>query len=209
MAPARSAATTAPTGPLPACTQGDDRAPSRAYDQWASTLLDTRFRLPRGYVPPGLVSTARAGANDGHLVRRLVIRDLRAMVSAAREDGVTLEVTSGYRSYDGQASLHRHYADLLGPADGLLRAARPGHSEHQLGTALDFAAAPGAHAWLGGNGWRYGFLVSYPAGQRDVSCYTDEPWHLRYYGRARAAEIAESGLVPRAWLWEHAVAEGG
>ena len=51
------------------------------------------------------------------------------------------------------------------------------------------------------NAWRYGFVVSYPPGQRAVSCYRSEPWHVRYLGRTRAAAIHVSGLVPRAWLW--------
>jgi D-alanyl-D-alanine carboxypeptidase len=190
---------------VPACTRADDLAPSRAYAAWASTLLDTRYRVTRSYVPPGLVSTANAGANGGSRVRRLVIADLRAMVSAARRAGVTLRVTSGYRSFDAQKALYRYYVDRLGAEAGALRAARPGHSEHQLGTALDLANRPGAYAWIARNAWRYGFVVSYPPAKRAVSCYRSEPWHIRYVGRARSAAIHSSGLVPRAWLWLNVV----
>lgn len=203
VSPGRAAA--ADPAPLPACTRGDDPAPYRAYSQWASTFLDTRFRVGRGYVPPGLVSTANAGTNGGHRVRQLVISDLRAMVGAARRAGVALRVTSAYRSYDTQLALYRYYVSLLGPVEGALRAARPGHSEHQLGTALDIADRPGAYAWVARNAWRYGFVVSYPPGERAVSCYRSEPWHVRYFGRTRAAAIHVSGLVPRAWLWFHVV----
>ena len=187
--------------PVPACTRADDPAPFRAYPAWASTFLDTRFRVARSYVPPGLVSTANAGTNGGYRVRRLVIADLRAMVSAARRAGVALRVTSAYRSYGAQQALYRHFVALLGAAAGARRAARPGHSEHQLGTALDLANRPGAYAWIARNAWRYGFVVSYPPGKRTVSCYRSEPWHVRYVGRSRAAAIHASGLVPRAWLW--------
>ena len=48
-------------------------------------------------------------------------------------------------------------------------------------------------------------VVSYPPGQRAISCYRSEPWHVRYLGRTRAAAIHASGLVPRAWLWIHVV----
>ena len=81
VSPGRAAA--ADPAPLPACTRADDLAPYRHTTQWASTFLDTRFRLASSYVPPGLVSTANAGTNGGYRVRRLVIGDLRAMVSAA------------------------------------------------------------------------------------------------------------------------------
>ena len=198
-------AAAADPAPLPACTRGDDPAPYRAYSQWASTFLDTRFRVARSYVPPHLTSTANAGANGGYRVRPLVIDDLRAMVSSARRAGVTLRVTSAYRSYDAQAAVYRYYVGLLGPEAGALRAARPGHSEHQLGTALDFADRPGAYSWIARNAWRFGFVVSYPPGERAVSCYRNEPWHVRYVGRNRSAAIQASGLVPRAWLWINVV----
>lgn len=203
ISPGRAAA--ADPAPLPACTRADDLAPFRYASQWASTFLDTRFRVASTYVPPGLVSTANAGTNGGYRVRRIVIADLRAMVSAARRAGVSLRVTSAYRSYAAQKALYRYYVNLLGPEAGALRAARPGHSEHQLGTALDLADRPGAYAWIARNAWRYGFVVSYPPGQRAVSCYRSEPWHVRYLGRTRAAAIHASGLVPRAWLWIHVV----
>lgn len=192
--------------PLPACTTADEPAPFRGYSQWASTFIDTRFGLARAYVPPELVSTSNAGTNGGYLVRRLVIPDLRALVAAARAAGITIRVDSAYRSYARQAAVYAYYVDLLGPVQGALRAARPGHSEHQLGTALDIRNTTGAYAWIARNAWRYGFAVEYPKGQSAISCYRYEPWHIRYYGRTRAASIHASGMVPRAWLWTHVVA---
>jgi D-alanyl-D-alanine carboxypeptidase len=193
------------TTDVPPCTIGDDPAPFRAYSQWRSTFLDTRFRVGRRYVPPGLVSTADAGTNGGHRVRRLVVDDLRSMVRAARRDGVAIRIASGYRSWAEQRDLYEAFVDRLGPEQAALRAARPGHSEHQLGTAIDVADTSGAHAWVAARGWWFGFVVSYPPGERSVSCYRSEPWHLRYVGRTRAAAIHASGLVPRAWLWIHVV----
>jgi D-alanyl-D-alanine carboxypeptidase len=57
--------------------------------------------------------------------------------------------------------------------------------------------------WLLANSWRYGFVVSYPEGQTDRSCYSYEPWHLRYFGRELARSIHESGLTPREYLLTH------
>ena len=94
--------------------------------------------------------------------------------------------------------------------------ARPGHSEHQPGTALDlrivdgpapwsgdFASTP-AGRWLATNAWRYGFVISYPAGKSDVTCYAPEPWHVRYVGKTIAQEVEASGLTLREWLWREA-----
>lgn len=190
---------------VPACTVGDEPAPFRRLGQWRSTLLDTRFRLRRGYEPAHLVSTARAGLNGGYRIRRVVRDDLAAMARAARRAGVTLRVSSAYRSYRDQKALYDWFVERLGPEKAALRVARPGHSEHQLGTALDFANTDGAYAWLAGSSWRFGFILSYPKGERSVSCYRYEPWHVRYLGRPRAAEVRSSGEVLRAWLWLHVV----
>jgi D-alanyl-D-alanine carboxypeptidase len=198
--------TTNAAEPLPACTTADDPAPFRDYPQWRSTFVDTQYRVARAYVPPNLVSTAKAGANGGYRVRRLVLEDLRVLVKAARRAGVTIRVESAYRSFARQRDLYEHYVDLLGPEKGALRAARPGHSEHQLGTTLDLSNTRGAYDWLARRAHRFGFLVSYPPGERATSCYRNEPWHVRYVGRDRAAEIHASGLVPREWLWINVVA---
>ncbi len=195
----------AETSSVPACSVAGDPAPARAVSQWRSTLLDTQYRLPRRYVPPHLVSTAKAGLNGGHRVRRVVRDDLWAMVRAARRAQITLRVNSAYRSYREQRRLYRAMVARLGPGKAAGRAARPGHSEHQLGTALDVANTTGAHRWLRRHGWRYGFVISYPKGARSISCYGYEPWHVRYYGRTRAAAIHASDLVPRAWLWINVV----
>jgi D-alanyl-D-alanine carboxypeptidase len=49
--------------------------------------------------------------------------------------------------------------------------------------------------------WEYGFVMSYPRGKLDVTCYDFEPWHFRYVGRELAASIHGSGLTPREYLW--------
>jgi D-alanyl-D-alanine carboxypeptidase len=101
-----------------------------------------------------------------------------------------------------------------GYAAALRFSARPGHSEHQLGTTLDFTTAPGAPLsssfgaspagkWLARNSWRFGFVMSYPKGKQRLSCYGYEPWHFRYVGRDLARRIHASGDVPRVYLWEH------
>lgn len=43
--------------------------------------------------------------------------------------------------------------------------------------------------------------MSYPKGAQQQVCYTYEPWHYRYVGRAMAANQRSSGVVPRYWLW--------
>jgi D-alanyl-D-alanine carboxypeptidase len=183
------------------------------YDDWATTLVDTYYRLPATYAPPDLASTVKAGLSAGFYVRSLVIPDLAAMAAEAKAAGAAIDVESAYRSYATQQTTFQYWVNLSGYKAALTYSARPGHSEHQLGTTLDFKSAKAgsafggdwakspAGAWMMAHAWEYGFVLSYPKGQTAVSCYGYEPWHYRYFGRETAAAIHDSGLVTRAWLW--------
>jgi len=136
-----AAAVTVPK--LPACRYIDAATPLAGYDDWALTLLDTSFAVPSSYVPPDLVSTKSAGLNKGYLVRAVMVPDLKAMVKAAAAAGAPLAVVSAYRSYRTQSSTFWKWVRVLGAKVAPLSSARPGHSEHQLGLAIDFKARGG------------------------------------------------------------------
>jgi zinc D-Ala-D-Ala carboxypeptidase len=208
------AATVVSASALPPCRLADTLTKQRAYADWNRTLLDTTYRLTSGYYPSDLRSTVNAGLNSGHRVRALVIADLRAMARAARTAGARLAVQSAFRSYSTQRSTFAYWSRVSGYAAALRSSARAGHSEHQLGTTVDFRSYGGsapwyysdwgntkAGAWLKKNAWRYGFVMSYPKGKASVTCYAYEPWHYRYLGRAEAAKVRSSGLTLRQYLW--------
>jgi D-alanyl-D-alanine carboxypeptidase len=211
---APTASPSEPTAPpLPECTYADAPAERSTYRAWKRTLLDTRFALGRSYVPPGLVSTTQAGFDEDFLVRSLLIDDLAALRTAAASAGSPVALISAYRSYAQQAVLFEQRKEELGQETARRRVARPGHSEHQLGTAVDFKrpgqkdvsavfATTAQGRWLAGNAWLYGFIMSYPSGARGETCYAYEPWHFRYFGKEMAAEIHESGLTAREYLWK-------
>ena len=183
---------------LAACRVADEPAQHERYDQWAETLLDTAHSLGPDYVPPDLIAAEIAGRSVR--LRAFVVPELRALIDRAAADGVTISVASGYRSYRRQAQMVRQLIQAEGEASALLWAARPGHSEHQLGTTVDLA---GGADWLSENAWRSGFVMSYPPGRSPgLTCYRPEVWHYRYFGRERAAAIRGSGLSPREWLWQ-------
>jgi D-alanyl-D-alanine carboxypeptidase len=189
--------------PLPACTIADLPARHAGYDDWAVTLVDTSYGLDASYVPPDLVSVSEAGIPGGtNQVRSLVIDDLRALTEAAKAAGLSPRVNSAYRSYEDQAKVFNDLRAKYGLAYAEESAARPGHSEHQLGTAIDFGGVVGA--WLAAHAWEYGFIGSYPADSSPgLTCYKPEAWHYRYFGRQVAREIHDSGLTAREWLWRN------
>jgi D-alanyl-D-alanine carboxypeptidase len=193
---------TADRGELPACRIADEPAERATLSDWDRTLLDTERTLARSYAPEDLVPTAEAGIGGGGSVRAFVILDLESLVRAAAEAGVELSVISAYRSYDAQVRTFDSLERAYGRAFALESAARPGHSEHQLGTAIDI---DGGGTWLVEHAPEHGFVVSYPAERSPAfTCYKPEPWHIRYVGRDRAAAIRASGKSPREWLWAHA-----
>jgi D-alanyl-D-alanine carboxypeptidase len=220
-AAAAAAAATAPAAqpgdPLPECRYADVKTRYRSTDDWRKTLVDTERRVGSGYVPPGLVSVSQAGIGGSGRVRSALIDDLAAMANAAGDAGAGIAVRSAYRSYAQQKAVFRSWVNKYGYAEALRTSARPGHSEHQLGTTIDFRSADSARApwdyddwattapgaWMKANAWQYGFAMSYPRGKSGVSCYAYEPWHYRYYGRSIAAKIHASGTVPRRYLWKH------
>ena len=200
--------------PLPACTYQDVQTKYRTYEDWPRTLVDTILMVPSDYHPPDLVDTGTAGLNGGHAMRSHVAPDLKAMTDAARAAGRAIQVASAFRSYVTQQATFNHWVSVGGYQQALRTSARPGHSEHQLGTTFDFTSLGGrppweyadwaalpAGAWMAANAWRYGFVMSYPRDSFARVCYDYEPWHYRYVGRAAAAEIRASGLTLREWLW--------
>ncbi len=210
-----TATTVDAASPLPSCAVADTLTLHRTLADWPRSLLDTRYRLSSTYAPTDRRSTADAGLNGGYSVRKLVIADLKAMASAARAAGARLSVQSAYRSYATQKDTFDYWVRLHGYAYALKESARAGHSEHQLGTALDFRSYGGpapwdvtdwattkAGKWMKANAWKYGFILSYPKGKTSVTCYMYEPWHYRYVGRERAIWVHASGLTLREFLWK-------
>jgi D-alanyl-D-alanine carboxypeptidase len=177
--------------------------------------LDRTHALPAGYVPADLVPASSAGL-DGtsgeRLVRAALVDDLAAMRAAWQAAGLTITVDSAYRSHASQAATFDGWVARVGLEAARLRTARPGHSEHQLGTALDFgspgwsgrfgdwAVETAEGAWLAAHAWEYGFVMSYPAGAEDTTCFGYEPWHYRWIGRPAAAAQHASGDPLRVFL---------
>ncbi len=204
-------------GPLPDCRLDDILTEPRGYDDWEVTLVDWILTLGPKYRPPDLVSVREGGVAGSGLIREVVIEDLKAMAAAAEANGTPLVAWSPFRGYRQQRELFNGYAGWTGSRytnfdSAITFSARPGHSEHQTGLTIDFVAVGDTGltsnwevtrtgGWMARNAWKYGWLMSYPDGQKDAVCYRYEPWHYRYVGRELAARIRDSGLTIREYLW--------
>lgn len=202
---------------LPVCRYRDEPAVGDPDTDWATMVLDTIYTLGPDDRPRRLVSVRKAGIASelGARIIPAAIDDLRALHDASVEAGAEVAIRTAYRSWAQQATVFSHWVAVSNEKQARRISARPGHSEHQLGSALDFSGAgdplaPWDHddwgrtapgAWLREHAWRFGFVLSYPKGMTDRTCYAYEPWHYRYVGRQLAQAIQESGLTPREYLW--------
>ncbi|MBE6723731.1 MAG: hypothetical protein E7576_00835 [Ruminococcaceae bacterium] len=155
-------------------------------------IANKTYSLPRDYAPGGLTADCQAA--------------LDAMCAGAASDGIVLYPISTYRSYDYQEGLYNRYVERDGKAEADRYSARPGHSEHQTGLAIDLNSLEYAFAdtpegrWIAAHCHEYGFILRYPEGKEDVTGYRYEPWHVRYLGIATASAVAASGLTLEEYL---------
>jgi zinc D-Ala-D-Ala carboxypeptidase len=168
-------------------------SPSEPTRERLAWVNPSRCVMPCTYAPqPRLVRVDKQGVADpagGHLVDPVIQEPLRALVKAAHAAGHRLRIESAFRSYDDQARLFRENKQVG-------RVARPGHSEHQLGTTIDFRMPTlAAGDWLAEHAPDHGFVVSYPAGKQRITGYRPEPWHVRFVGQQVASELRTSGMI--------------
>ena len=169
--------------------------------------VDKQHRLPADCAPGDLVALPDAYvAAEAQLMRAEAADAAIRLFEAAATDGVFIYAVSSFRSYQDQEWTFNYHVSNMGLEQASRVSARPGHSEHQLGTTTDVVSASSGYTldgfvgtaeadWVAENAWRYGFIVSYPAGMESVTGYIYEPWHIRYVGAGVAAEVQHSGLT--------------
>ncbi|MCB8986247.1 MAG: M15 family metallopeptidase [Ardenticatenaceae bacterium] len=202
--------TTTPTAtPIPACTQ-------RMAQDDLLTLVTLTYGLSRDYAPQDLVPLSDYFPVDVTLgypteIREVAIGPLVDMVTAMQEAGLQPQIISGYRSYYAQSVAFSKWLEQ-NPDSATIVSAPPGHSEHQLGTAVDFGSPELADvvgepdiefhtyffktsegAWLLENAHRYGFTLSYTRETFELTGLYYEPWHYRYVGVEMATHLKELG----------------
>jgi len=122
----------------------------------------------------------------------------------AKNTGYALVAESGYRSYYTQVSVYNSEVKSFGKAKADSESARPGHSEHQTGWAVDIGKAgcfedcfgqTQAAQWLLANSYKYGFILRYPSDKVAITGYRNEPWHFRYIGTDLSTEMHNTNVT--------------
>ena len=134
------------------------------------------------------------------------LKDMFAAAKAAKND---LIVTSAYRSAADQKKLVAESIAKSGAAYTEKYVNQAGHSERQLGLAVDLSSVDKdckanfarcslkkeTAAWLANNSYKYGFILRYPEGKEDLTGIEAESWHFRYVGKDMAKLVHDSGLT--------------
>lgn len=155
-------------------------------------LIDKKHTVSADYVPKNLVKLVK---NDDYIINKNTLslrpdveQALRVMARAAKADGVILDVSSTYRSYEYQKNLFDYWVRVDGLEEAERESARPGTSQHQLGVAIDFGSIDDNYAqtksgkWVYEHAAEYGWSLSFPKEYEDVTGYKWECWHFRYIG---------------------------
>ena len=204
-----------PTAPptLAVPTTDPECAQYQAHLDLLTPIVTRDIEVSRDFVPANLETPHLAYRNSYIVpiqVRDIILDPLNAMLEASNQAGLQIMAVSGYRSWSEQQIAYDKWTQLY-PDRAQGFSALPGHSEHQLGTAIDFSTPymEGLYdnlfhtnfyytpegQWLNDNAASFGFTLSYPSWAVEETGYEWEPWHYRYVGVQLAQELSERRLT--------------
>lgn len=168
-------------------------------------LVNKYFKLDEKYEPDNLVAIPSKYAwGTGQKIQSEVYDAFELMWKDANKEDIYLMINLGYRSYEDQEKLYNRYKDSGGTKYADSITARPGHSEHQTGLALDIFELHNsntetfketkAYTWLKENAYRYGFILRYD-NNYSITGFETEDWHYRYVGKTAAQVIHDKSLT--------------
>lgn len=180
-------------------------------NDWRLVLTNKQHSIPEDY-------TFTLGTIHGsQMCDERIVDDLKAMLQAAKDEGMNLLVQSPYRTPERQELVFgRKVAKYMERGMSYMEAYQlssrvvniPGSSEHEIGLALDITCDhykdkgltegfgdTREGKWLAQNSCKYGFILRYPKGKEDVTGIDYEPWHFRYVGVDAATVITERGIT--------------
>jgi D-alanyl-D-alanine carboxypeptidase len=183
------------------------------------TYVGPDHELTRDYEPPDLAIVPLDPKNQAFRpipLRRAAHQALLDMLDSMNQAGLSIWVMSGFRSYGEQQLAYENWLKLY-PDRAPDFSAVPGHSEHQLGTSVDFStpymddlyddyfnvnfSSTPEGQWLLKQAPYYGFTLSYPSWAIQETGYAWEPWHYRYVG-ILAGELQARNMTLTKYLQE-------
>lgn len=177
-------------------------------DKSPTMIVNKYYLLNEEYVPDNLMiipTTHSWGEYGSNQATKETLEAFINMANAAKAENINLMVNSSYRNYAEQERVYKLYEDNYGKEYADSIAARPGHSEHQSGYALDIFSTDStsqktfsqssAYDWLKNNCYKYGFIIRYPEGKENITGFNFEAWHYRYVGVDIATYINDNDIT--------------
>jgi D-alanyl-D-alanine carboxypeptidase len=167
-------------------------------------LVNKYNKLPDKFEADNLITFSDSYSYNSQKMNKIAAENMMKLIDDARSNGYTLMVVSGYRTERLQNTLYTNSVNQNGKAHADAFSARPGHSEHQTGLAVDISNIAGTldgfekypvYEWIIKNAHKYGFIERYPKGKEFITGYGYEPWHYRYVGVDVATTIYEENIT--------------
>jgi|AKZA01.1.fsa_nt_gi D-alanyl-D-alanine carboxypeptidase len=164
-------------------------------------LVNKVYKFPDGWEPD---LSNFVWLTDSQRMHYEAAEAFKALSEACVSSGFTIQALSTYRSYDRQDVIYHNNLNQYGEEYTNQYSARPGHSEHQSGLAVDVGIDGGAFVDIESNSnyqtflgllEEFGFIVRYPKGKEHLTGYAYEPWHIRYLGSDLAKKVSQSDLT--------------
>lgn len=173
-------------------------------------LVNGENRLPYDFEEHVELVPARNAVGNEYLVEKKTYQAfLRLQEDLLKNDGIQAELIGSYRTIQQQEETFDRYLKQFGLEYASKYAARPGHSEHHTGLAIDVGIMVDGklhriiedllsvdHLFniVQEKLPRYGFLLRYPKGKEDITKIGYEPWHFRYIDSPEiATELTDAG----------------
>ncbi len=172
--------------------------PDLDMDSWELMLVN--MDSPMGEYEPSLVEV-----EYGHMFDERAAEHLENFMQAARDEGLSVYLSSTYRDYATQKYLYEVKLTQYPEDIAKTIVAPPGTSEHQSGLAADITdmyyefkneslADTELYKWMSTNCTDYGFVVRFPEDKTEITGIMFEPWHFRYVGVEAAKYMEENNL---------------
>lgn len=203
--------------PDPSPEPGNTGLTNPGSDDWRTILVSAKYPLAE--------EMEMDRETVGWPVDARIAQPLKDFLAAAKADGYTLQVISGYRTFARSAVLlenevqaqmkYNGYSREKAEQVAATRVAPPGTSEHNTGLAVDILSGDyynhhsqieesfeydAEAAWMKAHCAEYGFILRYPKDKQDVTGIIFEPWHFRYVGVEIATYIMQNGLTLEEYL---------
>lgn len=167
-------------------------------------LVNKNNKLTKSYIPKNLKKVNTKYAYEDKYLRKEAKIAFEKLSKKAKKEHLKIIAVSTYRSFDYQEKLFKNYVKEYGKKYALNCSAKPGHSEHQTGLAVDVMGSNNDYnqfeetkefIWMKENAHKYGFILRYPKDKENITGFKYEPWHYRYVGVYVATIIYNENLT--------------